>query len=223
LSPEDPPMNTPLPDPIAPPPFRIRRAQLSMAAGLAALLVVAAAILGFRTISGGWPWSPPGAGQPAFGGPFQLVDASGRPISDETFHGKWLVLFFGYTHCPDVCPTTLADVAQALDRLGPGADQIQPLFVTVDPERDDPAVLRDYTASFGNRILGATGSAQQIAAIAKAFHVYYAKHPEGAGYSMDHSSILYVMRPDGSPAGFLTPDIGAVAIADKLKGFMTGG
>ena len=216
-------MTRPLPDPANSPPFRIRRRQLSMAIGLAALLVVAAAILGFRTISGGWPWSPPGAGQPAFGGPFALVDANGRPVTEQTFRGKWLVLFFGYTHCPDVCPTTLGDIAQALEQLGPAADQVQPLFVTVDPERDDPAVLHDYTASFGTRILGATGSAQQIAAMARAFHIYYAKHPEGAGYSMDHSSILYVMRPDGTPAGFLTPDIGAAAIADKLKGFMARG
>ena len=83
--------------------------------------------------------------------------------------------------------------------------------------------MRDYTQAFGTRILGLTGSPAQVAAIAKAYHVYYAKHPEGTGYSMDHSAIVYVMRPDGTPAGFLTPDIGAAAIADKLKAIVTKG
>jgi protein SCO1/2 len=159
----------------------------------------------------------------AVGGPFRLVDQSGRTVTEDDFKGRPFLVFFGYTHCPDVCPTTLSDIAQALDQLGPAASQIQPLFVTVDPERDDPAALRDYTAAFGNRILGLTGTAAQIAAMAKAYHVYYAKHPEGASYSMDHSAIVYVMRPDGTPAGFMTPDIGAAAIADKLKAIMAKG
>src|SRR5215510_4176441 len=115
-----------------------------------------------------------------------LVDGDGRQVTDQTFRGKWTLVFFGYTHCPDVCPTTLSDIAQALDQLGPLSSQIQPLFVTVDPERDDPATMRDYTQAFGTRILGLTGSPAQIAAIAKAYHVYYAKHPEGTDYSMDH-------------------------------------
>jgi len=157
------------------------------------------------------------------GGPFDLIDHTGRRRTDADFRGKLVVIYFGYTHCPDVCPTTLSDIAQALDQLGPVASQIQPLFVTVDPERDDPATMRDYTQAFGTRILGLTGSPAQIAAIAKAYHVYYAKHPEGAGYSMDHSAIVYVMRPDGTPAGFLTPDIGAPAIADKLKAIVAKG
>jgi protein SCO1/2 len=187
------------------------------------LLVVAAALLSFRTISGNWPWAPSGSMQAALGGAFTLVDDNGRQVTDQTFRGKWMMVFFGYTHCPDVCPTTLADIAQALDQLGPLATQIQPLFVTVDPERDDAATMHDYTQAFGTRILGLTGSPAQIAAIAKAYHVYYAKHPEGSGYSMDHSAIVYVMRPDGTPAGFLTPDIGASAIADKLKAIVAKG
>src|SRR5260221_12247621 len=135
------------PDPGAVPPPRIPRRQLFLTSILAALLVIAAAVLSFRTISGTWPWAPAGGAQAAFGGPFALVDANGRAVTDQTFRGKWLMVFFGYTHCPDVCPTTLSDIAQALDQLGPRATQIQPLFVTVDPERDDAAALRDYTPS----------------------------------------------------------------------------
>jgi protein SCO1/2 len=216
-------MTVPPPDPGALPPSGIRHRQLLLTAGLAALLVVAAAVLSFRTITGTWPWAAAGGAQAAFGGPFALVDADGRAVTDETFRGKWLMVFFGYTHCPDVCPTTLSDIAQALDQLGPRATQIQPLFVTVDPERDDAAALRDYTASFGGRILGLTGTAQQIAAVAKSYHVYYAKHPEGTGYSMDHSAIVFVMRPDGSPAGFMTPEIGPAAIGEKMKALMGKG
>jgi len=211
------------PDPGPRPPSRVGPRQLAVVALLSALLVVAAALLSFRTISGVWPWAPAGSSQQAFGGPFALVDGSGRAVTDRTFRGKWLMVFFGYTHCPDVCPTTLSDIAQALDQLGSLASQVQPLFVTVDPERDDPATMRDYTAAFGTRILGLTGTPEQIAAIAKAYHVYYAKHPEGTGYSMDHSAIVYVMRPDGSPAGFLTPDSGAAVIADRLKSILAKG
>jgi protein SCO1 len=211
------------PEPGAPPPASARPRRLWPLALLSALLVVAAALLSFRTISGSWPWAPAGSALAPLGGAFALVDGDGRQVTDQTFRGKWLMVFFGYTHCPDVCPTTLSDIAQALDQLGPLASQIQPLFVTVDPERDDPATMRDYTQAFGTRILGLTGSPAQIAAIAKAYHVYYAKHPEGTGYSMDHSAIVYVMRPDGTPAGFLTPDIGASAIADKLKAIVAKG
>ena len=211
------------PDPGDPPRTPVGPRRLWPLALLSALLVVAAALLSFRTISGNWPWAPAGSAQASLGGAFALVDGNGRQVTDQTFRGKWLMVFFGYTHCPDVCPTTLSDIAQALDQLGPLASQIQPLFVTVDPERDDPATMRDYTQAFGTRILGLTGSPAQIAAIAKAYHVYYAKHPEGTGYSMDHSAIVYVMRPDGTPAGFLTPDIGASAIADKLKAIVAKG
>jgi len=217
-------MTAPSPDPGAPPPAPAGpRRRLWPLALLSALLVVAAALLSFRTISGNWPWAPAGSSQASLGGAFALVDGNGRQVTDQTFRGKWMMVFFGYTHCPDVCPTTLSDIAQALDQLGPLAGQIQPLFVTVDPERDDPATMRDYTQAFGTRILGLTGSPAQIAAIAKAYHVYYAKHPEGTGYSMDHSAIVYVMRPDGTPAGFLTPDVGASAIADKLKAIVAKG
>jgi protein SCO1/2 len=134
------------------------------------------------------------------GGPFSLIDGDGRPVTDQTWHGKYMVVYFGYTYCPDVCPTTLSNLADALDKLGAKADRLQPLFVTVDPKRDTPPVVKQYAAAFGPRIIGLTGSAEQIAAAAKAYRVYYAEHRTGTGpddYSMDHSSVLYLMGPDG--------------------------
>jgi protein SCO1/2 len=134
------------------------------------------------------------------GGPFSLIDGDGKPVTDQTFRGKYMLVYFGYTYCPDVCPTTLTNVATALDKLGPKADQIQPLFITVDPKRDTPSVVKQYAAAFGPRLIGLTGTPQQIDVAAKAYRVYYAEHRTGPGpddYSMDHSSVLYLMGPDG--------------------------
>jgi protein SCO1/2 len=134
------------------------------------------------------------------GGPFSLIDGDGKQVTDQTWRGKYLLVYFGYTFCPDVCPTTLNSVADAVDKLGTKADRLQPLFITVDPKRDTPAVVKQYAAAFGPRIVGLTGTPEQIAAAAKAYRVYYAEHRTGAGaddYSMDHSSVLYLMGPDG--------------------------
>jgi protein SCO1 len=134
------------------------------------------------------------------GGPFSLIDGDGRPVTDQTWHGKYMLVYFGYTYCPDVCPTTLTNLSDALDKLGAKADRLQPLFITVDPKRDTPPVVKQYAGAFGPRIIGLTGSAEQIAAAAKAYRVYYAEHRTGPGpddYSMDHSSVLYLMGPDG--------------------------
>jgi len=134
------------------------------------------------------------------GGSFSLIDGDGKPVTDQTWRGKYMLVYFGYTFCPDVCPTTLSSVADALDRMGAKADRIQPLFITVDPKRDIPSVVKQYAAAFGPRIVGLTGSAEQIAATAKAYRVYYAEHRTGPGpddYSMDHSSVLYLMGLDG--------------------------
>ena len=111
-----------------------------------------------------------------------------------------MLVYFGYTFCPDVCPTPLTNVADALDRLGPKADKVQPLFITVDPRRDNPAAVKQYAAAFGTRMIGLTGTAEQIAIAARAYRVYYAEHRTGTepdSYTMDHSSVLYLMGPDG--------------------------
>jgi len=132
------------------------------------------------------------------GGPFTLVDQDGHTVTNETYRGKWLLIYFGYTHCPDACPTALNDIAETLTALGPLRAKLQPLFITVDPDRDTPALLKNYTAAFDVGIVGLTGSATQIAQAARAFRVYYARDKtSGPDYGMAHSSIIYLMNPDG--------------------------
>jgi len=134
-----------------------------------------------------------------FGAGFELRDPAGRLRHLADFKGKAVVLFFGYTHCPDVCPTTLADLAQAMKQLGPLADRVQVLFVTVDPERDTPAVLAQYVPAFDARFLGLRGDAAQTERVAKDFKIYYEKHEGKAPgeYSVDHSAQCYVFDPQG--------------------------
>lgn len=135
----------------------------------------------------------------AIGGPFQLTDHTGKAVGDADYRGKHLLIYFGYTFCPDVCPTELSTMAAALDALGPLAERIQPLFVTIDPERDTVAHLADYVALFHPRLTGLTGTPEQVRAVARAYRVYAAKAPGGANedYLMDHSSFVYLMGPDG--------------------------
>lgn len=133
------------------------------------------------------------------GGPFQLTDQNGRKRDSTEFRGKLMLIYFGFTYCPDVCPTALTVVTTALDQLGEQADAVVPILITIDPERDTPAVLKDYVAQFSPRYIGLTGSDREIAQVAKAFRVYYAKSPGsgGAPYLMDHTSLLYLMDQNG--------------------------
>jgi protein SCO1 len=159
-------------------------------------LVMAVVILG----TGGFVWLSRGGTASLVGGPFTLEDGSGKQVADRDFRGKYMLVYFGYTFCPDVCPTTLNEVADALDHLGSKAEQLQPIFITVDPKRDTPAVIRQYVAAFTPRLIGLTGSDEQIAKVAQEYRVYYAEHRTGPGpndYTMDHSSVLYLMGPDG--------------------------
>ncbi len=132
-------------------------------------------------------------------GEFSLVDGRGQPVTDVDFRGSWLLIFFGYTHCPDVCPTTLGTVALIMDDLAADGDVLQPLFITVDPARDTPDVVGDYAAAFHPRIIGLTGSEEQVAAAANSHRAYYAKVSvaDTNDYAMDHSAHLYLMDPDG--------------------------
>jgi len=137
------------------------------------------------------------------GGPFRLISQDGTPISDENFRGKPFLVFFGFTHCPDVCPTTLFEVSEIMRRLGPDADKTGALFVTVDPERDTPDKMKEYLSSFDPHLSGATGDLPAIAAVAKEYRVYYKKVPtEGGDYTMDHTAIVYLMDKNGK---FVTP------------------
>jgi protein SCO1 len=134
----------------------------------------------------------------AIGGPFKLVDQNGREVTDADVKGRPFLVFFGYTHCPDVCPTTLFEVSEIMRALGPDADRTRALFITVDPERDTPGVIKDYLSSFDPHLAGLTGDPAAVAAAAKAYRVYFKKVPLDHGeYIMDHTAIVYLMDKDG--------------------------
>ncbi len=160
-------------------------------------------ILSDWMLSGG-PGSAGGdRGKAAIGGPFTLTDGDGKTWTDQDFRGKLMLIYFGYAYCPDVCPTSLGSMGAALDQLGPAADGVAPIFITVDPERDNGQALKEYAAAFHPRMIGLGGAPEAIAAVARAYRVYYKKTTptDGSPYLMDHSSIIYVMGRDG---GFLT-------------------
>jgi protein SCO1/2 len=139
-----------------------------------------------------------GSGASAIGGPFKLIDQNGRQITDADIKGRPFLIFFGYTHCPDVCPTTLFDVSEVMRALGEDADRTGALFITVDPERDSPAVLKDYLSSFDPHLRGATGDRAAVDAVEKAYRVYAKKVPgENDDYSMDHTALVYLMDKQG--------------------------
>jgi protein SCO1 len=132
------------------------------------------------------------------GGPFHLTDQNGQPFSDQDLKGKTFLVFFGFTHCPDVCPTTLFEISEIMRNLGPAADRTAALFISVDPERDTPEAMHDYLSSFDPHVRGLTGGAADLAAVAKAYRVYYKKVPlDGGDYTMDHTAIVYLMDKDG--------------------------
>jgi protein SCO1 len=177
---------------------RTARALLALGAFVAGLVLFSAVIF---IVTGRGP--SPIAMPSAVGGPFNLVDQNGKSITDQDMKGKPFLVFFGFTHCPDVCPTTLFDVSEVFRALGPDAEGVRALFVTVDPERDTPAVLKDYLSSFDPRIVGVTGDEASIAAAEKAYRVYAKKVPtDGGSYTMDHTAIVYLMNKDGR---FVTP------------------
>jgi len=132
------------------------------------------------------------------GGPFRLTDQNGQTMTDQDLKGHPFLVFFGYTHCPDVCPTTLFEISETLRALGPDADRTRALFITVDPERDTPAVMKDYLSNFDPHLEGLTGDPAQIAAVAKAYRAYYKKVPlDDGSYTMDHMAVVYLMDKDG--------------------------
>jgi protein SCO1/2 len=157
------------------------------------------------------------------GGPFTLQGADGKAVSDASFRGRWMLVYFGYTFCPDVCPTELQAVAASLDQLGPLAAKVAPLFITIDPGRDTPTAIGQYTKLFDDRLIGLTGSDKQIADVARAYRVYYAR-AEAKGstdYLMDHSSFLYLMGPDGSLRYLFKPGMSGAEMATIMREKMT--
>lgn len=197
----------------------------------ARLFRIAIPLLAGLLLAGGYVWwrvqhVPAGSGRPPvvapglkLGGPFQLVDHTGQAVTDATYRGKFMLMFFGYTFCPDVCPTELQVVAQAMDLLGADADKVQPIFVSVDPERDTPEHLAGYVRMFHPKIVGLTGTVDQVAAMARAYRVYYAKAKGGDAdtYLMDHSAFLYLMGPDGAFVTVFPHGTAAEPITTEIK------
>ena len=159
----------------------------------------------------------------AVGGPFSLIDGDGKRVTEADYKGRWLMVFFGYTFCPDACPTALSAMAAAMDRMGQDADQVQPIFITVDPERDTPQVMKEYVGNFGPKIVGLTGTAADIAAVAQAFRVYYKKAGDGPNYLMDHSTAILVLDPTLHFAGIIPGDAKPAQIIERLKQIMQQG
>ncbi|MEW6452902.1 MAG: SCO family protein [Pseudomonadota bacterium] len=140
----------------------------------------------------------PIAGPSAIGGAFQLVDQNSKPITDKDIKGYPTLVFFGFTNCPDICPTTLFEVSEIMRSLGKDADKVKALFVSVDPERDTPEKMKDYLSSFDPHLVGVTGDVASITAMGKAYRVYFKKVPlDGGSYTMDHTAIVYLMDKDG--------------------------
>jgi protein SCO1/2 len=169
----------------------IRRGRRALAGSLLGFIALAAALILYAEMI-----RPPPAAA-AIGGPFELIDQDGQRVTDATYRGKFLLVYFGYTYCPDACPTALNDMAEALDGLGKLRARVQPLFITIDPERDTPAVLKPYTAAFDAGIIGLTGAAEQIAKVAAEYRVYYRRDGAGGDYGMAHSSVIYLIDPSG--------------------------
>lgn len=158
------------------------------------------------------------------GGPFSLVDHTGRAVTEADFAGRFLLVYFGFTYCPDVCPTELGTIAAALDALEEQGARVTPVLITVDPERDTPEALADYVSRFHPRMVGLTGTAQQIAAVARAYRVFYAKvnRPEMTQYLVDHSSFIYLVGPDARVRALFRPEMAPEAIAQAVRGHLRG-
>jgi protein SCO1/2 len=162
-------------------------------------------------------------GQALVGGPFTLTDHTGKRVSDQHFRGRFMLVFFGFTFCPDVCPTALQVASEALSMLGPKAERIAPIFISIDPERDTPSQLASYVGSFHPRLVGLTGSQAEIDAVVKAYRVYVRRVDDpksSAGYTFDHTSLIYVMGPDGAYRAHFTHATNAEAMAKRLAGLL---
>jgi len=163
------------------------------------------------------------SGAALIGGPFSLVGAGGKPVTDRDFRGRYMLIFFGFTHCPDICPAELQVVAQALEQLGDKAKNVVPIFITLDPERDTPEAMANFVKSFGPNFVGLTGSPEAIAAAAKAYRVAYSKveNKDSAGdYSVDHSALVYLMDPEGRYVTHFSYGLSADQMAEKLGKFL---
>lgn len=203
------------------------------------LRLLGAGLLAFMLVSAGGavragdraPETAPLPFAQLFGGPFELVDQDGVTRTDRDFRGHHMLLYFGYTYCPDICPTSLQEIAAALDRLGPAGRDIRAAFVSIDPERDTPEVLKDYVAQFGERFIGLTGTEAQVRAVAKAYRLHRVKvvpdwAEAGDDYLVDHSSLTFLIGPDGKVLTVFPHGTPAETMAMRLAAYLapdTGG
>jgi cytochrome oxidase Cu insertion factor (SCO1/SenC/PrrC family) len=153
----------------------------------------------------------------SIGGPFTLTDNAGKPRSDGEFRGKLMLIYFGYTYCPDICPTDLMTIAQAVDSLGATGEAVQPIFITIDPERDSVQRLAEYVSSFHPRFIGLTGTPDEIRRIALAYKVYYARNESGEDYTIDHAGVTYLVGRDGQYLGFVPPQTTPERLAEVIR------
>lgn len=190
---------------------------------LAVVILVGGGFLAARTLWG----VPPGPaaasgarqGDESIGGPFTLVDQNGRTVTDADFRGRWLLVYFGFTYCPDICPTSLNRNGDALDLLGKKGEKVTPMLISIDPERDTPEKMKEYVRFFHPRMVGLTGTPEQIAAVARTYRVFYMKAPgdQPDTYVVDHSSLTYLVDPDGKFVQFFRGEATPQEVADKLK------
>ena len=192
-------------------------------------LILIAAMAAVFAFSGVLVWRAVGSGgeaapMAAIGGPFQLTDQTGAEVSDQSYKGLYRLIYFGYTFCPDACPTELQVMAQALETLGADGARVQPIFITIDPARDTTKQLAAYVPQFDKRLVGLTGTPQQIATVAREYKVYYAKADQPGGdpnsYGMNHSSFVYLMDPDGKFLTVFPSDMDGDKMAAEIRRYM---
>lgn len=159
------------------------------------------------------------SGEALVGGPFQLTDQDGNAVTEQTYKGRLMLIYFGFTYCPDACPTALGVMSAALDQLDVAAERVVPILITVDPERDTPAVLKDYVSNFHPRMVGLTGTPEQVAQVAKAYRVFYQKAAGATGedYLMDHTLLIYLMDGEGKYLTHFGPDAKPEQLADEIR------
>jgi cytochrome oxidase Cu insertion factor (SCO1/SenC/PrrC family) len=164
-----------------------------------------------------WSTLPNAGAQEAVGAPFTLTDPTGKVVHSTDFKGKWLLIYFGYSHCADLCPTELEEMIDALRQIGPEAKRVQPIFITIDPERDKGQYLSDYVAQFDDRLIGLGGTPQQVAAVAANYGIRFNKIPQRDGsYSFKHTSNIFVVNPDGQYQATFSHMSDAYMIASKM-------
>ena len=185
------------------------RKSVLLFAGACVAIAAALAVVTLVVVGGRQQAQEISSGQADVGGPFELVDQTGRAVDESMLEGRWTAVFFGFTHCPDYCPTTLQALAAAKAAMGERGEALEIVFISIDPERDTPELLGDYlrTRSFPEGVVGLTGTPDQVAAAARAYRAHYERVGEGAGYTMNHTLTIYLMGPDGRFRRALTHDL----------------